>query len=357
MNGKMLEGLNKIWANAMELQGKKILVFNEANTKAVVIRRVLELLGWHIENGEMSMEFPLKTEKSTISIDYALLLDGKPRIIVECKPLNTRLGEAESIQVMKYAFYGNIPWAILTNGKLWIVSNADYKEEFFRFDLSKPGGSLNKIKLLSRESVRTGVLQKTGEDSYTAQAISRYLDDNKPRFVEEIHSKDTKLNKETISRLLDEMEINFAKPAESQEADAEKETKPTILDRLDDNQKAIIDALKSRLSEIGPGIISWAVKEYYAFGIGNISNPHGRWVFADFQRRRKGLRLDIWYPYKELQNPSEILQSLPIPPEEYSKWKEKKTIVYIYSPEQVDKTLPALRLAYERLVSRHGVRE
>jgi len=354
MNDKMLEGLNKIWANAMELQGKKALAFNEANTKAVVIQKVLELLGWHIENGEVSMEFPLKTEKSTISVDYALLLDGKPRIIVECKPLNTRLGEAESIQVMKYAFYGNIPWAILTNGKLWIVSNADYKEEFFRFDLSKPGSSLNKIKLLSRESVRTGVLQKTGEDSYTAQAISRYLDDNKPRFVEEIHSKDTKLNKETISRLLDEMEISFPAPEQPVEVEAEKETKPTILDRLDDNQKAIIDALKSRLSEIGPGIISWAVKNYYAFGI----NPTGRWrwMFADFHRRRKGLRLYIWYPYKELQNPPEILQ-LPPSPGAYPEWKEEITIARIYSPEQIDEILPAMRLAYELVVSRHGVRE
>ena len=354
MNDKMLEGLNKIWANAMELKSNDF-PFNEANTKAVVIRKVLELLGWHIENGEMSMEFPLKTEKSTISIDYALLLDGKPRIIVECKPLNTRLGEAESIQVMKYAFYGNIPWAILTNGKLWIVSNADYKEEFFRFDLSKPGGSLNKIKLLSRESVRTGVLQKTGEDSYTAQAISRYLDDNKPRFVEEIHSKDTKLNKETISRLLDEMEINFAKPAESQEADAEKETKPTILDRLDDNQKAIIDALKSRLSEIGPGIISWAVKYYYGFGV-NVADTSWPLAFAKFHSRKRGLKVDIRYRYEKLQNPPEILQLPPIP-EGYPEWKEEITIARIYSPEQIDEILPALRLAYELVVSRHGVRE
>jgi hypothetical protein len=175
MSDELRTGLKDIWENAEKLKAMEHFNFNEANTKEVIIRKVLALLGWRIDMGEVSMEYPVQTEKSTYSIDYALILKGDPKVIVECKALKNKLGENESTQVMKYAFYSEIPWGILTNGQQWIVTKPDYHEEFFRFDISKPEKSLKDIQLLTRDSLETGSLQDNFEDAYTAQVISSYL--------------------------------------------------------------------------------------------------------------------------------------------------------------------------------------
>jgi len=208
MDKNITEGLSEIWKNAEKLKDNKIFKFNESNTKEVIVHKVLKLLGWHIEEGEVSMEFGVKNENNnTINIDYALILEGKPKVIVECKALEKRLGENESMQVMKYAFYSEIPWAVLTNGKEWIVTNSDYKKEFFRFDISKPEKAKKDISLISKESVRTGSLQKNFHDAYTAQVVLNFLKDNKIRFTNEIHDSDMKLNKEVINRVWDNIII------------------------------------------------------------------------------------------------------------------------------------------------------
>lgn len=211
MENELLEGLRRIWEQANELKKLSYFIFNEANTKEVIIKPVLELLGWRIEKGEMSMEFPVKSDKGTLSIDYALILNGEPKVIVECKSLKTNLTDKESIQVMKQAFFSKIPWGILSNGQTWIINNTEYHEEFFRFDLSKPEKSISNIKLLTRESLEAGELQDNFEDEYTAQIINRFLNENKDRLVDEIHKQDKKLNIPTIARLWGKIKITTEK--------------------------------------------------------------------------------------------------------------------------------------------------
>ncbi len=214
MENELLEGLRRIWDQANELMKKPFFDlngFSEAVTKDVIIKKVLELLGWWIEKGEIFMEFPVPSDKGTLSIDYALILNGEPKVIVECKSLKTKLTDKESMQVMKYAFYSGITWGILTNGQIWIVSNSEYREEFFRFDLSKPEKSISNIKLLTRESLEAGELQDNFEDEYTAQIINRFLNENKDRLVDEIRKKDNKLRTETIARLWGKIKITTEK--------------------------------------------------------------------------------------------------------------------------------------------------
>ncbi len=209
-----MEDHRRIWDQANKLMKKPFFdlnSFNEVITKKVIIGPVLELLGWRIEKGEMFMEFPVKADKGTISIDYALILNGEPKVIVECKSLKTNLTDKDSKQVMKYAFFAGISWGILTNGQIWIISNPYFKREFFRFDLSKPEKSISNIKLLTRESLEAGELQDNFEDEYTAQIINRFLNENKNTLVDEIHKQDKRLNTDTIARLWGKIKITTEK--------------------------------------------------------------------------------------------------------------------------------------------------
>jgi predicted type IV restriction endonuclease len=55
-------------------------------------------------------------------VDYALLLHGKPVLLVEAKPLADPLQDVKAItQVVGYAANAGIEWCILTNGSCWRV--------------------------------------------------------------------------------------------------------------------------------------------------------------------------------------------------------------------------------------------
>jgi len=429
MNSELLQDLKEIWANAEKLKKMPHFNFNEANTKEVIIKKVLEFLGWRIESGEMSMEFPVSTEKGTISIDYALILNGEPKVIVECKSLSKKLGDAESMQVMKYAFYSNIRWSILTNGKEWIVSNSEYKEEFFRFDLSKPSENISNIKLLSKESLEDGALINNFEDSYTAQVIARFLKENKGKLTREIHNEDKKLNMETINRIWNYIKIENP-DINKEEGDKTKKPKQTgfpieiyadykgtrydaklledgkviyngkeypspsgasapvvapsssrngwtfwklkendkliktiqskiisevpkvlFMKKLNQNQREMIEKLKTLASSIGPDVGCREVQHYMGLGY-TPKNYKDKLNIASFNHRKKGLKVDIRIPYEKLQNKNALLYS-PENPAGFAWWNGEITIARIYTIEDLENILPALKEAYELLKSRY----
>lgn len=95
--------LENVW------QGKKSGV--EENVKIKIVLPLLEALGY---NPETDMDFEHYVENKRA--DIALLVNKKPKVIVECKSLEKDLDGAIS-QAISYAIKQQTPYVLLTNGK------------------------------------------------------------------------------------------------------------------------------------------------------------------------------------------------------------------------------------------------
>lgn len=121
---------------------EKLAEENEANTRLLLIDRILELLGWELEN--FNPEHSLSNDPGFI--DYLVSYDKKPQFVVEAKKRGTTFGHSLRGNLKKKSYKLNyirtafgptvnevieqatrysesiyIPYAVVTNGVEWIV--------------------------------------------------------------------------------------------------------------------------------------------------------------------------------------------------------------------------------------------
>jgi predicted transport protein len=93
---------------------------NEANTRALVIDPVLSALGWNL------MDFDVVHREYAVYdgtfLDYALKIDGAPRLFVEAKAVGKSLSDPKFVsQTINYANNEGVVWCVLTNGLTYRV--------------------------------------------------------------------------------------------------------------------------------------------------------------------------------------------------------------------------------------------
>lgn len=118
-----------------------VLGTNEALTRSVLIDPLLRALGWDTEDpAQVIPEFHISDGDERA--DYALFTDGDPpkvAIIVEAKPLGTRLAEL-AVKTGKYCYVCGYGHFAITDGRYWTLyeTNRDGQLEdkkIARFDL------------------------------------------------------------------------------------------------------------------------------------------------------------------------------------------------------------------------------
>ena len=105
---------------------------NEATTQQYVVLPILRALGWddtNLASMEIIPEYKVESRRS----DYALHIkqDQNPVVLIECKRWDQPIGKNEE-QICFYAYSGNVPLAIITNGKRWRF----YLETYHNFSQS-----------------------------------------------------------------------------------------------------------------------------------------------------------------------------------------------------------------------------
>ncbi|MBY6122832.1 type I restriction endonuclease [Mameliella alba] len=114
----------------------------EEATKTSVILPFLQALGFDVFNlDEVIPEFiaDVGTKKGE-KVDFAVKIDGKIEMLIEAKPVNTKLGDTQYNQLFRYFSVTEARLAILTNGReAWFFSDTDEpnkmdKKPFFKFD-------------------------------------------------------------------------------------------------------------------------------------------------------------------------------------------------------------------------------
>jgi predicted type IV restriction endonuclease len=139
---------------------------SEANTKKRLIEPLLEILGWDLLSNEVRLEYPVKIGSRSTYVDYALMLEDKPVVLVEAKSFNDLLSENYSSQIISYGKVEDVQWVALTNGRrLKVFDTKAGKTEkdclVVDINLETLPQQVNKLKLLSRESILTGDIEKT----------------------------------------------------------------------------------------------------------------------------------------------------------------------------------------------------
>ncbi|WP_108259759.1 type I restriction endonuclease [Mangrovicoccus ximenensis] len=123
-----------------KLAGRQAL--REEATKTPVILPFLQALGFDVFNlDEVIPEFiaDVGTKKGE-KVDFAVKIDGKIAMLVECKPVNAKLGDIQFNQLFRYFSVTEARLAILTNGReAWFFSDTDEPNKmdarpFFKFD-------------------------------------------------------------------------------------------------------------------------------------------------------------------------------------------------------------------------------
>lgn len=149
----------------------------EEDTKATLINPVLRALGWDLEDlHEVRHEFKLKPGDKPV--DYALLVQHKPRVFIEAKALAENLADHKwANQIMGYATVAGVQWVVLTNGDEYRIYNAHapvpVDDKIFRIICIADEGKCvgETLELLSKEQLQTKKL----EALWNAHCVDRQI--------------------------------------------------------------------------------------------------------------------------------------------------------------------------------------
>ena len=113
---------------------------DEAQTKFHLINPVIQLLGYR--GLEVDVEHPI--DVGGWKVDYALMRDGEPLVLIEAKKLGHSLGKAETDQLTRYFPHSVARFGLLTDGRryIWFKKRTKrrkvYAERFLVHDTLAP---------------------------------------------------------------------------------------------------------------------------------------------------------------------------------------------------------------------------
>ena len=131
--------------------------FNESDTRTLVQETLNNALGYD-RFFEISSEFEIKGRYA----DFAIKQDNKVKFFIEVKAIGSKLSEKDLFQIQSYSASHNLPWMVLTTGRLWRCYHLSSGtppdlEEVFEVDLLEAKEKLNevteKLYLLSKEAI------------------------------------------------------------------------------------------------------------------------------------------------------------------------------------------------------------
>jgi len=161
MQNEAKEKLKQLIDRYEKLTDKEIKeVYNEQRTKDHFIRPLFEALGWDFLSDVWS-----ETDVLGKRVDYAFMISGNTKFLVEAKPLKADLDmKIHAKQAIKYAWNKGITWAILTDFESIKIFNAQAHSKLLLdklvFEISYKDylSDFKRLNLLSKESFKNNAL-------------------------------------------------------------------------------------------------------------------------------------------------------------------------------------------------------
>lgn len=168
MSKKIPNEILKKLAESVKNFPKLSIYRSEANTKKRIVEPLLEILGWNLRSNEVLLEYPVTIGTSTSYVDYALILEDKPVVLVEAKPIDEILSDKHSYQIISYGKVQDVKWTALSNGRVIKVFNTEEgktEKECLVVEINLetlPKQAID-LFLLSRESILTGEIENAAK--------------------------------------------------------------------------------------------------------------------------------------------------------------------------------------------------
>ncbi|MCW4034998.1 MAG: type I restriction endonuclease [Candidatus Bathyarchaeota archaeon] len=183
---------------------------NEADTSATLVEPLLkEVLGWDTENpDEINREHSIGSYENKDRVDIALILNDDPVVFIEVKSANTQLQNRFAKQAINYAHADGVSWCILTNGHELRVYNAFWKVKgierkmLFRLSIDEYKEKISKLKLLSKESLTLGKLDKIGDIKHAKIIFSQWLTQEENNIIKKIVESNSNVNEECLRQAI-----------------------------------------------------------------------------------------------------------------------------------------------------------
>ena len=180
-----MDFIDQIQTIAQRIERVKDNVTNEEATKTSFILPFIEALGYEIYNPsevfpEYTADIPvLKNDK----VDYAILSEGKPRILIECKCCHDNLDNFKhTAQLHKYFQNTEAKFGMLTNGIVYrLYTDIDKghimdKKPFFEFNLLKFNETdINELKKFSKANFDPNTLNNIAQNLLYTKEIKRLV--------------------------------------------------------------------------------------------------------------------------------------------------------------------------------------
>ena len=115
------ELLEKLESHAVRVRSLQAYCTNEEQTKVSLINPYLEHLGFDVRDPRyVQLEYRSDIGSGTERVDYALLKNGDPALLIEAKPATTTLPSKATTQLRRYAMaLANLRFCAITNGVHW----------------------------------------------------------------------------------------------------------------------------------------------------------------------------------------------------------------------------------------------
>ena len=115
------ELLEKLETHAVLVRSRRDYCTNEEQTKVSLINPYLEHLGFDVRDPRyVQLEYRSDIGSGTERVDYALLKNGKPALLIEAKPATTVLPSEAPVQLRRYAMaLPELRYCAVTNGVHW----------------------------------------------------------------------------------------------------------------------------------------------------------------------------------------------------------------------------------------------
>ena len=115
------ELLEKLESHAVRVRSIRDLCTNEEQTKVSLINPYLEHLGFDVRDPRyVQLEYRSDIGSGTERVDYALLKNGNPALLIEAKPATKELPQEATSQLRRYAMaLSKLRYCAITNGVHW----------------------------------------------------------------------------------------------------------------------------------------------------------------------------------------------------------------------------------------------
>ena len=226
----LIDQIKTIAQNIEKIKDRASL--NEQATKNSFVMPFIQALGYDTRDPfevfpEFTADIPvLKNDK----VDYAILADSKPIMLIECKCCHDSLDNIKhTAQLHKYFQNTEAKFSILTNGVIYRFytdidkSHVMDTKPFFEFNLLKfTDSDINELKGFSKTSFNPSILSDAAENLLFTKEIKRIMTEQlgnpSPDFVKffgkQVYSKNmtasavekfTKITKESLKEFINEI--------------------------------------------------------------------------------------------------------------------------------------------------------